>query len=455
MKRVAALFLSFLFLICSASAHPGRTDSSGGHHVSATGEYHYHHGYSAHQHIDGVCPYDFDDKTGQNSGSSSGTSTTGKKGSTASTEANKDPEDKSKSSVWDYILIGFLIVVFGLPVLVFPVIAVVDNAKAKKHKAAQEEENKRRFNEKRNDYIKQYAGKTIEELSDMPPDTEIGEDGLPKTKGSVGWGERYTFYVSRRGKAFHRNTNCNAAAKTKIHACAAYGYSPCKKCKPICPDLNWFRKYRHINSICEFYQINLPVPEDELDPYWAIAPTGEKLYASDPKALQDKIKELATDENTEDVEQAVRSKPSKSYKKVAGIVLIFLTLASLGSSILFAMEANKAAQTIEEQSSTIDKQKEAISALNKQYVSAAVENHDLSDEVETLKAKNNELVKALIEADMERSFWHEYAVIVTSTGNKYHTYDCQHVDGKKFWIYNIDAAKVKGYSPCLDCDPPQ
>jgi hypothetical protein len=60
-----ALILSFCAL-----AHPGRTDSKGGHTDSSTGEYHYHHGYSAHQHTNGVCPYDFKDKTGSNSGSS-------------------------------------------------------------------------------------------------------------------------------------------------------------------------------------------------------------------------------------------------------------------------------------------------------------------------------------------------------------------------------------------------
>lgn len=59
------------------SAHPGKTDSSGGHYDHSTGEYHYHHGYSAHSHYDvdgdGVmdCPYNFDDQTGINSGSPS------------------------------------------------------------------------------------------------------------------------------------------------------------------------------------------------------------------------------------------------------------------------------------------------------------------------------------------------------------------------------------------------
>lgn len=56
-------------------AHPGRTGGNGGHTNHSTGEYHYHHGYSAHGHYDidgdGVvdCPYDFDDKTNHNSSS--------------------------------------------------------------------------------------------------------------------------------------------------------------------------------------------------------------------------------------------------------------------------------------------------------------------------------------------------------------------------------------------------
>lgn len=65
-----------LFLLCSsmlflfpASAHSGDTDSSGGHYNHSTGEYHYHHGYPAHQHIDGVCPY----MSYTSSGSSNGT----------------------------------------------------------------------------------------------------------------------------------------------------------------------------------------------------------------------------------------------------------------------------------------------------------------------------------------------------------------------------------------------
>jgi hypothetical protein len=59
-----------LCLSVIVSAHPGRTDSNGGHFDHGSGGYHYHHGYSAHQHsdMDGDgnldCPYSFDDKTG-------------------------------------------------------------------------------------------------------------------------------------------------------------------------------------------------------------------------------------------------------------------------------------------------------------------------------------------------------------------------------------------------------
>lgn len=62
-----SIILLIIFLIfnltITAFAHSGRTDSSGGHYDSSTGSYHYHHGYPAHQHTNGECPYDFDDKT--------------------------------------------------------------------------------------------------------------------------------------------------------------------------------------------------------------------------------------------------------------------------------------------------------------------------------------------------------------------------------------------------------
>ena len=56
------LLLIIIFLLVTFSlafAHSGGTDSNGGHYDHDTGEYHYHHGLSAHQHnADGTCPLD-------------------------------------------------------------------------------------------------------------------------------------------------------------------------------------------------------------------------------------------------------------------------------------------------------------------------------------------------------------------------------------------------------------
>ena len=80
MKK-AALICALLVILLMPSiglvthAHPGRTDSKGGHTNRSTGEYHYHHGQSAHDHydMDGDgdidCPYDFDNKTEKKSSS--------------------------------------------------------------------------------------------------------------------------------------------------------------------------------------------------------------------------------------------------------------------------------------------------------------------------------------------------------------------------------------------------
>lgn len=82
MRRFLSLLLLLSLLVVPVFAHPGRTDSNGGHWDRSTGEYHYHHGYSAHQHYDingdGIpdCPYNFKDTTNHSSGSSSSKSTT-------------------------------------------------------------------------------------------------------------------------------------------------------------------------------------------------------------------------------------------------------------------------------------------------------------------------------------------------------------------------------------------
>lgn len=99
-KFFVFLLIALLVTPCLAMAHPGRTDGDGGHTDSSTGEYHYHHGYPAHDHYDmdgdgrKDCPYNFDDKTGYNSGSPS---SSGNKTS-SSTNGNKTTQKPSTSA---------------------------------------------------------------------------------------------------------------------------------------------------------------------------------------------------------------------------------------------------------------------------------------------------------------------------------------------------------------------
>lgn len=90
--------------------------------------------------------------------------------------------------------------------------------------------------------------------------------------------------------------------------------------------------------------------------------------------------------------------------------------------------------TIRIKENTIEKQANTISEYQKRAADQAKELNDISREL---------------------SFWRRYAVMVTGTGEKYHTYGCQYVEGREFWIYNIAAAEGMGYEPCSVCDPVQ
>lgn len=101
-RKIYICIALFLFISCVATilvfAHGGKTDANGGHYDRSTGEYHYHHGYPAHQHTNGVCPYDYDDKTNHSSGGSSsngGYSSSGKSEHTTPKETQKESESLS------------------------------------------------------------------------------------------------------------------------------------------------------------------------------------------------------------------------------------------------------------------------------------------------------------------------------------------------------------------------
>lgn len=139
-SKVICLFCLIPILLGTASAHPGKTDADGGHHdyenQSGLGSYHYHHCYPAHLHENGLCPYDFDDKTGWNSGASGNGSS---KDTSSSSSPAKVPSESQQTDfpLWGWILIGaFALYLLG------NLIKIIVTAKIKKR---QEQELRQRY----------------------------------------------------------------------------------------------------------------------------------------------------------------------------------------------------------------------------------------------------------------------------------------------------------------------
>lgn len=117
MKKFVSVLLFILIIITAcanlASSHPGRTDSKGGHYNRSTGEYHYHHGMSAHQHPNGVCPYGISEATTTryyNSYSSNTNIYTTSKPHTSKYIEHSNKEDDIISIIFNYIIVGLFLV---------------------------------------------------------------------------------------------------------------------------------------------------------------------------------------------------------------------------------------------------------------------------------------------------------------------------------------------------------
>lgn len=258
MKRFLAFVFAFVLLLSPAVlAHSGKTDANGGHYDRSTGEYHYHHGYPAHQHYDmngdGIidCPYDFDDQTGRNSGGSSSGS---KKSSSRSTYVPPTPTPTPKKkgiTVPPMLVLGVCAIPIGATVLIVicaPIYALVDRIVKKRQEKKEKAE-----------YTALYAGKAITDLVDIPRGSSIGADGLPRSGGDSKWGKLYTFYVAKTGKTYHRKYGCSRA-RTAVNAYDIQTKGrlrPCGICKPELPDMAWVEQYKTVKQNAKKYGIDV------------------------------------------------------------------------------------------------------------------------------------------------------------------------------------------------------
>lgn len=142
-KRLLAFLLAFLLLLSpTVLAHSGKTDANGGHYDRSTGEYHYHHGYPAHQHYDmdgdGVadCPYDFDDKTDHSSRSDSCSSHAVQSTPRPSPQKSDDSKAKhiSVGEIVVFIILAPIVVLYAFMFIGEPILALIDQIKEKRRK---------------------------------------------------------------------------------------------------------------------------------------------------------------------------------------------------------------------------------------------------------------------------------------------------------------------------------
>ena len=304
-RKWLCLTLSLLLVISipvAVSAHPGKTDGQGGHYDRSTGEYHFHHGYPAHDHYDmdgdGIpdCPYDFDDKTNHNSGSSSGSSSGGsyggqviyeKRSVTEATQREKT-EDKSgelennivskkekvkKVPVWIVISLSVVLIIL-LIYIKWLRNKIKDNLKSyEKEKdlfIKEKDTNEAKIHDKLNSLIddmeKTYGKDIIKRISGMPEGEDLDKNILPVYVDDTNhkWGSKYTFYLGSPYK-YHRSGCRYSYIVDPINAYTInknHGYSSCQVCHPVTPNTEWVDKYREYRQFLQEHGVQMPGEEN-------------------------------------------------------------------------------------------------------------------------------------------------------------------------------------------------
>lgn len=277
-----ALVLAATLCIGSASAHPGRTDANGGHYNHSTGEYHYHHGYPAHQHIDGVCPYDYDDRTGWNSGSSSqekglyyldGTPVERKNEAKPKPEPAEDKKDQTGG------LIAFFAAVFIF--FVWPMLSAIAEGilwyrekrnqqtppalpepKPVKPKPVQPpmrtiSKEEREHMIQADAYRETCGGRSIREMAGVPSDVYFDTFDRPNTLNRDPPEDPFFVYVTKNGTSYHLRTCRLAKTASPMNICQAMaeGKQPCKLCRPMEKLPDFAVRYRELKRIQREYGV--------------------------------------------------------------------------------------------------------------------------------------------------------------------------------------------------------
>lgn len=294
MRKAMRYSISVLVFICLvlsisfvSSAHSGRTDSAGGHYDRSTGEYHYHHGYSAHQHPNGVCPY------AKNTTKSSSVTET-KDSSVKDTGFSLANIEKIFSDIGRFLFLG--LISLGLAAYVYNSFTNKDKKEANKHidslnfqlreksdennnlaeqvkhshiliqkyetdiqdlkeqlkTAAQEIKECKEKNLNRALSLESLTENEIRSICGVPDSVTFDEELLPHCLDNRLVERHFSVYITSSGRFYHRLHGC-CGAEHKVHLFVAAGnFQPCHKCIPKAawkyeiPD--WYYRYVQLEN---------------------------------------------------------------------------------------------------------------------------------------------------------------------------------------------------------------
>lgn len=156
--------------------------------------------------------------------------------------------------------IVFAVLFLGLPVALAvggTVCGIVYACKSKAEEKRRRTEEAARQQEEKQQMQELFTGKTKQEIArmcGMPQGVEIGDDGLPHLFDRRGHDE-FVFYISASGEAFHKTPRCSKGARRSIHAVNLRRKRPCRRCKPVLPELGWYREYCRVVRLMQKYKI--------------------------------------------------------------------------------------------------------------------------------------------------------------------------------------------------------
>lgn len=176
-----------------------------------------------------------------------------------------------------------------------------------------------------------------------------------------------------------------------------------------------------------FFSQNVPVAEMEISAAEETASAPVPEHEEPPADTQEAAAEPS--QTTSEVQAAKKSTPSRSF-----IICVLVICVSLCANAYLAYQCSAL--------------KTEVSDKEFSLTQADYRERRHLEEI-------NRYQKNLGAISHEYSFYHDHAVIVTESGSRYHSYGCYHLNYDSFWIYNVEAAKSEGYTPCKDCNPPQ